>query len=92
MQRIEVCSKCDREFYRKFVSGKISGWSRMNDVYYWTDGKGWRNYKTLCRSCLLSWRKDNLNDFKYLISPTKRKAYFHYQKDGTFGENDLVLR
>ena len=91
MKKIEICDRCKREFYRNFNTSKQS-LSLMNDVNYWTDGKGWNDYKILCRACLKDWKTNHKNEFVKLVNKEKKKYFYTYSYNGFLDRNDLVTK
>jgi len=87
--RVEKCDKCHEKFIRRWVASK-SDWSQLNDVMYWTDGKGWKNYKLLCRSCLKSWWKDDEKDWRALINSSHKSSFNSYLYTGLLDKDDKL--
>ena len=91
MEKIEKCDLCSRDFLRKYVAGKKE-WSQLNTVSYWTDGKKWKKYKLLCRSCLKEWRQRYAGDFLELVSTEKKTRFRAYLYNGLLDREDLVSK
>jgi len=89
MERIQKCDKCRKEFIRKYVAAS-NGWSRLNEVDYWTEEKGWKDYKLLCRRCLKNWRERHADAFLELVSTAKKTRFRAYIYNGLLDREDLV--
>jgi hypothetical protein len=93
------CDDCKRFFYRKLVSDrpkekdgvKVKGKGRVptqiNDITYWTGGKPWKGFKTLCRACLDKWYKNHRLDFTDLVEEKKQKLFYHYRYQGLLSKD-----
>jgi len=90
--------KCDRwkkVFYWKLVPNKETGekqLGKINEVDYWTGGKGWKNYKILCRLCLNDWFENNRLDFADLVEKDKQKLFYHYRYLGFFKKSKELYK
>jgi len=91
MEKLERCDKCRQEFIRKYVAAS-SGWSKLNEVGYWTEEKGWNGYKLLCRRCLKNWRERHADDFLSLVSTEKKTRFRSYIYNGLLDREDLVSK
>jgi transposase-like protein len=81
------CSKCGRDFARKWVTGRKQ-FSQINSVVYWTEGKGWNNYELLCKRCLKEWFEKEKEVFSSLVSPKKKKVFYNYYNLGLFDKTE----
>lgn len=57
---------------------------------YWTDGKGWNDYKILCRACLKDWKNKHTKEFVTLINKTKSDSFHTYDYNRLLDRDDLV--
>ena len=90
MQRIKKCDKCKKDFIQKWINRKKQ-WSQLNEIYYWTGGKKWNNYKFFCRSCLKNWFELEREAFdKLIVDESKRRTYFSYRGHGAFDKPDYL--
>ncbi|MCE8163661.1 MAG: hypothetical protein I3274_05630 [Candidatus Moeniiplasma glomeromycotorum] len=89
MEKIEKCDKCSNKFIRKYVAPQKK-WSQLNEVSFWTEGKTWKGYEILCRSCLKDWRKSHQDDFIRLVSKEKKNRFRAYAYSGLLDKKDIV--
>ena len=82
MQRIKKCSKCKKDFIQKYINYKKQ-WNRINEIKFWTDDRGWKNYDYFCRSCLKKWFELERESFDSLVSEEKKKLLLDYKYRGT---------
>ena len=87
MKRIINCDKCKKDFVQKWIIPK-QNWSQINQVSYWTEGKSWGDFKTLCRGCLKEWFEYYREDFAKLVKPKKQKLFSNYRGFGLFDKSD----
>jgi hypothetical protein len=88
MKRVKNCDKCQKQFFQQWMA-PCQNWSQINDVSYWTDGKGWNGYEFLCRSCLNNWFEQEREAFSQLVTnPSRLRTFRAYRGSGTFLKND----
>jgi hypothetical protein len=63
-------------------------WSKINEINYWTDGKGWNGYKHFCRDCLKKWFEFERREFLDRVDLRKRKIFVNYKNSGVFDKFD----
>ncbi len=88
MERIIKCSKCKKDFIQKWINREKS-WSKMNEIFYWTNGEKWKKYDYFCRSCLKKWFELERESFdKLVVDEAKRRTFFSYRGHGAFDKTD----
>ena len=89
MKRIIKCDKCAKQFIQKWVIPQ-KNWSQINEVAYWTNGKKWKTYQHLCRTCLKVWFEYHRPDFTKLVDLKKQKLFSNYRGFGLFDQHDYA--
>jgi len=79
------CDKCGKIRVKKWNPIKKT-YSKINEISYWTDGKGYKNYENLCRDCLKKWHEEDNENFVKLISQQKRIIFYNYNNRGSLSE------
>jgi hypothetical protein len=87
LEREVKCGRCEEFFIQKWVVAQKK-WSQINEISYWTDGKGWNGYKFFCRSCLKKWYDEDRKEFLDRVDLRKRKIFVNYKGSGVFDKPD----
>ncbi|KLL03082.1 MAG: hypothetical protein MRECE_18c009 [Mycoplasmataceae bacterium CE_OT135] len=90
LERIIQCDRCKENFAQKYVFGR-KGWSQINEITYWTNGKLWDEFRILCRQCLKVWYEENRKEFNSLVELRKRKIFSNYKNNGLFDKKDYII-
>lgn len=87
--KVEICDKCQEKFFRKWNNARRS-LSSLNDISYWTENRGWKNYNLLCRSCLKDWKNNFEKEWENSIGWRKKSVFRRYIETGQLEKDDKI--
>ena len=81
------CDDCGKVSVKKWNPIKKK-YSEINEISYWTDKKGYKNFNLLCRNCLKVWYEKDSEEFFKLVPYKKQKMFSNYKRRGDLNEEN----